>query len=65
MAWTRTFKTNVFPQFKGKRLSELTTDQMDDAHEDWIRANHAFARDPDHIAFLLCRIDELREKLQK
>lgn len=57
-----TFKDRVFPGLRDKRMSELTEEQMEDAHEDWVRANYAWVTN-EHVAFLLSRIDALRQQI--
>lgn len=54
------FQRCVFPAITNRRLSELSATEKENAYEDWIRANHVFATSPEHIAFLLRRIDTLR-----
>lgn len=47
---------------EGKRMSELTPEQLDDAHELWLRENLDWMPDyhHEHYVRLLKRIDALR-----
>lgn len=56
------FISRVFPEIGGLRMSQLSHLQYNDAREDWIRANYAYAG-LDSIPFLLARLDELRKRI--
>jgi hypothetical protein len=53
---------HVFPYLRDKRMGEMTPAEQADAHEDWIRANYLYMRDPEHVSFILQRLDAERAK---
>lgn len=56
-----------FDAVRDKALSDLTPEQRDDAYELWLRTNLGWmtAYNQPHYAFLLKRLDEVREQLTR
>lgn len=56
-------KSPNFEAIKDKRMGELNHEQLEDAHELWIKENQGYMIGDcrDHVAFLLKRLEEARK----